>query len=133
LSGSKKYRRPVWLGYAVAALLCGIFILIYSQFAHGVRSIYMDSMWLYPLAAGLVVTLMVWRQPKLKRSRSGRRFVRFVNGAAALLTTGSLLKGVVAIAGTDSILIWPYYLLGFALVFAAGLTAVRLGKRSVHR
>ncbi len=95
---------------------------IYALFGHGVSSAFMTWVFLYPLLGGALVYLLIAVSARLVIGAPGYRlFCNIYNSGIATLAAGSLLRGILEIAGTGS----PYT----ALFFAAGglLTAGGLG------
>lgn len=108
----------VYLAAAVSAILIN---KIYSLFGHGVSSVAMTYMFLYPLAGGAAAYLLLallW--PGLNRFAGFRMVYNLYNSGIAVLTVGSMLKGILEIAGTASPYIKFYYIAGYALA-GAGL------------
>ena len=90
---------------------------VYSLYGHGVSSDAMTYMFLYPLIGGSFVYLVIALFfSKLYRFKGYRRIYNLYNSGIAVLTVGSMLKGVVEIAGTASLYIKFYYIVGYALL-----------------
>ena len=108
ISDIKKKRRSfvkTAIVYTAVSVLCIVITNVYARFGHGVRSDYMDFMFLYPLLGGTAVFLLLallW--PALpegmrKRSRMG---YNLYNSGIACLTSAAMLTGIMEIAGTGS-------------------------------
>jgi len=114
-SATDKRRRIVKISavYLLISVLCIVITIVYARFGHGIRSYYMDLMFLYPLIGGAAAVIIAL----VRRGFSRLGFNLFNSGIAAL-TAGSLLQGVVEIAGTSSEYIILFYVFGglFALV-----------------
>ncbi|AFV03278.1 hypothetical protein UNSWDHB_1634 [Dehalobacter sp. UNSWDHB] len=97
---------------------------IYAQFGHGVRSAAMTLMFLYPLLGGALfyftLGLIV---PRISDRRNYRLFYNIYNSGIAVLTVGSLLKGILDIAGTASGYVQLFQVTGWAGA-AAGLVCL---------
>lgn len=109
--------------YAIAAVGCVVFALIYAQFSHGVHSPFMTFMFAIPLLGGAAIAAV-----------GGIAHVDLPLGtrqawalAIASLTIASCLRGVFDIAGTASPLLVVY--LVAATVFAAVGIAIAVRKR----
>lgn len=124
---SKQYRyRKTVITYACITAGTFIFNYVYTIFGHGVRSNYMTCMFLYPLIGGVVFYLFLWRVfPKLILFTGYRLFYNLFNSGIALLTTGSMLKGVMEIAGTSSIYLKFYFAVGY-LFLGAGFIVMMI-------
>lgn len=115
--------RGVW-GYLAFAIGCVVVDNVYALFGHGVRSVYMDFMFLYPLVGGVLFRLVLnVLAPGLFDNPRSTAFANCLGAGVILLTVGSMLKGIMAIAGTDSALLWAYFIIGWA---ALGLSLVFL-------
>ena len=109
--------------YAVAAVGCIVFAIIYAQFSHGVSSLLMTGMFAIPLIGGVVPALIGWvakSQPLPRMTRQSWAL------AIASLTIASCLKGIFDIAGTSSPLLVVYVIA--AIVFLA-VAAIGLFRR----
>jgi hypothetical protein len=79
----------------------------------------MDSMFLYPLLGGVMYLLAL----ALSDEHGGmfRLGKNVYNSAIAALTAGSMLRGIVEIAGTDSDLIILFFVFGWGGVLLGGI------------
>lgn len=93
---------------------------IYALFGHGVRSLAMSLMFLYPLLGGAlfyyVLGLLV---PRVNTYMHYRLFYNIYNSGIAISTIGSLLKGILDIAGTASVYVPLFTITGWTCVAAA--------------
>ena len=98
-------------GVTVFCLLCAI---IYNYFGHGVHSVHMDYMFLYPLILGVLfyVNLNQILQVKVV----SRLFFNTYNSGIVTLIIGSMLKGIFEIAGTRSPYTRIYMWVGIGLI-----------------
>ncbi len=87
---------------------CLLFSLIYRHFSHGVDSLYMTYLCVWPFALGAVPGLIFWLTDLLWEP--GAYTLCFYNAGIASVTMSSLLRGIMEIAGTSSrhqvILMW---------------------------
>ncbi|UWG96286.1 hypothetical protein LPY66_15460 [Dehalobacter sp. DCM] len=98
----------------VLAGLCIVIDNIYALFGHGVRSADMSLMFLYPLIGGsLVYFLLNTFTPGIYRAQRFRLFFNLYNSGLAILTVGSLLQGILEIAGTESGYLTVYSVIGW--------------------
>lgn len=121
------------------ALLAVLIDRIYALFGHGVGSLSMDFMFLYPLAGGCAVFfLLSFAAPALASFRGYRFFYNMYFTGVALLTVRALLKGVFDIAGTASSLLAWYSVAGWCLAAIPACAALaafasrRRGKKEVR-
>lgn len=95
--------RKTFLAYLAVSALCAGFGYGYSLFGHGVYSASMSLMFAYPLLAGaLVFLLLSVFIPAANTVRRYRVWLNLYNSGVAALTAGSLLRGILEIAGTTS-------------------------------
>lgn len=117
--------------YLIVSVLSVLFDQAYALFGHGVRSASMTTTFLYPLLGGALPFALLWLfGPEAEDRRYSRLLFNLYNSGIAALMTGSLLKGVLDIAGTSSPYIAAYRFSGFLL---AGMAAVGfLGAARMH-
>lgn len=142
----------ILLIYLILSLFLFVFSRIYSCFSHGISSPWMIFLFAWPLILGGIPSALRFfgfipgppgqgacislpgigkagrngKRADIELSEAGRELYRY--GIAAL-SVGSLLQGIMEIAGTDSA--YPgYLLLAGAVMLAAGilLYAVRIKK-----
>jgi len=111
--------------YLVLALAAIIVDNVYALYGHGVRSLSMTWMFLYPLLGGALFYSLVYRLlPEVreldKKFSAYRVFFNLYNSGIAALTISAFLKGILEIAGTGSPYIPYSFFMGVALA-AAGL------------
>lgn len=111
ISVIKKYKTVlVYLAVAVFAFAVD---KVYAIFGHGVSSAYMTWMFLYPLFGGALFFLVLGLvAPQAESIPCYRLFRNIYNSGITLITTGSLMRGIFEIAGTDSPYVIWYYILG---------------------
>jgi hypothetical protein len=125
ISVIKKYKTV--LIYLAIAVLASVVDKVYAIFGHGVSSAYMTWMFLYPLFGGaLFFLLLSLLAPQAEHIPGYRLFRNIYNSGIAMITTGSLVKGIFEIAGTDSPYVSWYYVLGI-LFLAAGMITLLIG------
>ena len=85
--------------------ICLLFFLIYDQFSHNVRSMYMTYLFLWPLILGAfpygILTFLTRRPNSIRLPCNESRL--FYNLGLESFTMSSLLRGIFEIAGTASI------------------------------
>jgi hypothetical protein len=103
--------------YAGAVIFAVVFNQIYSLFAHGVSSVYMTWLFLPLLIFGLLPAVMLERYGySATKTKAYAFFHRFYHTGVATVTVGTLLQGIVEIAGTGSKYIMFYWLVGFTVI-----------------
>jgi hypothetical protein len=109
--------------YLAVSVVCGIVTTVYALFGHGVRSDAMDFMFLYPLIGGFVIKILSALVVGDYSRGSKRVGVNLYNSGLAALTCGALLRGIVEIAGTDSVYIRWFFVAGWVMA-ACGAVSV---------
>lgn len=124
----KKHTKTVCVYSAVSAL-CIAVNYIYSQFSHGVRSVYMQRMYLIPLISGalLFLAMAVFRIPALPRVSYNLH-----NSAVAAVTTGIFVYGICEIAGTTASFQKVYFAAAAAMETAAAVYCILYNVKKKH-
>lgn len=112
---SVKQRKKYIIGHFIAAIFFLIFGLVYEHFSHGVYSPFMVFAFTIPLAAGAILQGVLL----IAKVRLPDATLRLWNYAIALLTAGSIWKGVLDIYGTTNRLILFYPIFGGILFLMA--------------
>ena len=81
--------------YAIISVLCIVFDIIYEHFSYGENSLYMRLMFLFPLIGGVGVNALLYFK---QRSFQRLQFLLY-NSAIAILVSGCLVHGIIAISG----------------------------------
>ena len=108
--------RKTGIVYLIATVTMVILEKIYRLFGHGVTSPAMTWMFLFPLAGGLLIYLVSRAKVDIEDVERFRSFSNLYHSGIATLTVGSFLKGVLEIAGTDSVYLLYFYIVGFGMV-----------------
>lgn len=147
----KRIVRKILVRYAAVTAFCGIFSIIYNHFSHGIHSVWMSGLAAWPFILGLVPAVLLNRilfpagesqtgDPERKSSGRASEEGQGEDGeqpapppveilkdvyrfGIAAVTAASCLKGVLEIAGTDSV--YP------DLLFYAGLAMLIVGAGGV--
>ncbi|MER2598511.1 MAG: hypothetical protein ABTQ73_03240 [Caldilineales bacterium] len=107
-------RRIVTL-YGVATLFCIAFNAVYLRFGHGVSSPFMTYAFVFSLVLGILgFSMLGWLRLE------SRVAFNLYNAGIVTLTVGSLLRGVLDIAGADAPYPTYYFVVGALLVLAGG-------------
>jgi hypothetical protein len=127
----RKFMRKSAIVYFCVSVLCIVITNIYALYGHAVRSLYMDYMFLYPLIGGMALLSLTAVYKKVASGLLFRIGFNLYNSGLAALTAGSMLNGIMEIAGTASEWI-PFFALfgwGFAI---AGITVIFIGCAKHH-
>ena len=102
--------------YLFTTLFCIAFNYIYSLFGHGVSSPFMSYAFVFSLVLGIVgFTVFGWLD------LYNRIVFSLYNAGIATLTVGSILRGIIDIAGADTTYPVFYFLVGTVFVAIGGL------------
>jgi len=108
--------------YSGLTLFMVIFSFVYHSFSHGVTSQDMQLSFVWFLGSALLYGLLLWVYPKFEKRAYYRLFMNLFNSASAAMVLGSVLKGVINIAGGSSAYV-PFYfwiaMIAYGLSFLA--------------
>lgn len=102
--------------YLVITLFCIAFNYLYSIFGHGVSSPFMSYAFVFSLILGVVGFVIIGRL-----NLENRIAFNLYNAGIATLTVGSLLRGILDIAGADSAYPIYYFVVGTLFVLIGSL------------
>lgn len=102
--------------YIFATLFCIVFNTVYSLFGHGVTSPFMSYAYVFSLVLGVGGFILVGQL-----HLENRVAFNLYNAGIATLTVGSLLRGIIDIAGADTIYPVYYFVVGAGLVAVGGV------------
>ena len=94
--------KKIILSYIAITILAIVFDRIYALFSHDVSSIYMNFMFLYPLLCGAIYYLILGLSLSKFKYKKFRFAFNIYNSGISIITVGSLLHGILEIAGTSS-------------------------------
>lgn len=120
---NKRIKKSIILYFFISIFLI-VFDRIYAIFSHGVSSLSMNLMFLYPLIGGVGVYNVLKYLCKEKEIKFRITF-NIYNTGIATLTIGSLLKGIMDIAGTSSQYIVCYRIIGVIFIIVSLLSFLR--------
>lgn len=117
---NKRIKKSI-VAYFFISIFLIVFDRIYAVFSHGVSSLSMNLMFLYPLIGGVGVYIILKYLCKEKGIKFRLTF-NIYNTGIATLTIGSLLKGIMDIAGTSSEYIVYYRIIGIIFIIVSILS-----------
>ena len=110
--------------YFVASLAAMGFSAIYEYFSHGVYSVFMVGLAVWPLVLGVLPSWLAG----IDGAAEPTPLVRTLLAAGILtLALGSLVTGVMEIYGSTSAFTPVYWVLGGAIMLAAFIASTRIG------
>ena len=102
--------------YVFTTLFCIAFNYVYSLFGHGVSSPFMSYAFVFSLVLGVAGFTVLGRL-----HLENRVAFNLYNAGIAALTVGSILRGIIDIAGADTQYPVYYFLVGTVFVAIGGL------------
>ena len=111
INPSKKRFKITVISYTLITIFFFAFSRIYEAFSFGETSIYMHYLFAVPLVGGILLTMFLKVLPQFSRMS-----LNLWNSAVAILTTGTLFRGIVNLSGRSTTLDAPYWYVG--IVFA---------------
>lgn len=111
------------IAMGMISIFCLVFSSIYNEFGHGVNSFYMTFLFLWPLL-GVVLYLVMF----ILNFVPSRITINAVNGGIAALTSGSLVKGILEIAGTSSDYEIVFFIIGIGMILIGAIDLIKNSK-----
>ena len=114
----KRFRKTV-ISYTLITIFFFAFSRIYEAFSFGETSVHMHYLFTVPLVGGILLTIFLKVLPQFSRMS-----LNLWNSAVAILTTGTLFRGIVNLSGRSTTLDAPYWYVGIGFVILALLSIV---------
>lgn len=102
--------------YVFATLFCIAFSYVYSLFSHDVSSPFMSYAFVFSLVLGVFGFIVLGRL-----DLNNRIAFNLYNAGITTLTVGSILRGIIDIAGADTAYPVYYFVVGTAFAAIGGL------------
>ena len=119
INPSKKRFKKTVISYTQITIFFFIFSRIYEAFSFGESSVHMHYLFAVPLVGGILLTMFLKVLPQFSRMS-----LNLWNSAVAILTTGTLFRGIVNLSGRSTTLDAPYWYVGIGFVILALLSIV---------
>ena len=119
INPSKKRFKKTVISYTQITIFFFIFSRIYEAFSFGETSVHMHYLFAVPLVGGILLTMFLKVLPQF--SRMGPNLW---NSAVAILTTGTLFRGIVNLSGRSTTLDALYWYVGIGFVILTLLSIV---------
>ena len=119
INPSKKRFKKTVISYTQITIFFFIFSRIYEAFSFGESSVHMHYLFAVPLVGGILLTMFL--KVLLQFSRMN---LNLWNSAVAILTTGTLFRGIVNISGRSTTLDALYWYVGIGFVILTLLSIV---------
>ena len=117
INPSKKRFKKTVISYTLITIFFFIFSRIYEAFSFGETSVHMHYLFAVPLVGGILLTIFLKVLPQFSRMS-----LNLWNSAVAILTTGTLFRGIVNLSGRSTTLDAPYWYVGIGFVILALLS-----------
>ena len=127
--------KKILVRYLAASAFFAVFALVYYRFSHEIRSPWMTWLFAWPLIMGAVPAALEYLgilpgsgEKSEDGQEAGGQQKDFYRFGIAALTSASLLRGILRIAGTDSTFV-DYLFIAGAVMAAAGAVSYFLKVR----
>ena len=114
----KRFKKTV-ISYTLITIFFFAFSRIYEAFSFGETSVYMHYLFTVPLVGGIILAILLKVLPYFSRIS-----LNLWNSAVAIITTGTLFRGIVNLSGRSTTLDAPYWYVGISFAILAILSIV---------
>ena len=116
--GKKRFKKTA-ISYTVITILFFAFSRIYEAFSFGETSVHMHYLFAVPLVGGIILAILLKALPYFSRIS-----LNLWNSAIAIITTGTLFRGIVNLSGRSTTLDAPYWYVGISFAILAILSII---------
>ena len=106
----KRFKKTV-ISYTLITIFFFAFSRVYEAFSFGETSVHMHYLFAVPLIGGILLAILLKALPQFSRIS-----LNLWNSAVAIITAGTLFRGIVNLSGRSTTLDAPYWYVG--IVFA---------------
>ena len=114
--GKKRFKKTV-ISYTLITIFFFAFSRIYEAFSFGETSVHMHYLFAVPLIGGILLAIFLKVLPQFSRIS-----FNLWNSAVAIITAGTLFRGVVNLSGRSTTLDKPYWYVGIGFAILAIVT-----------
>ena len=114
--GKKRFKKTV-ISYTLITIFFFAFSRIYEAFSFGETSVHMHYLFAVPLVGGIILAILLKVLPYFSRIS-----LNLWNSAIAIITTGTLFRGIVNLSGRSTALDAPYWYVGIGFSVLAILS-----------
>ena len=114
--GKNRFKKTV-ISYTLITIFFFAFSRIYEAFSFGETSVHMHYLFVAPLVGGILLAIFLKVLPHFSRIS-----LNLWNSAVAIITTGTLFRGIVNLSGRSTTLDAPYWYVGIAFAVIAILS-----------
>ena len=112
----KRFIKTV-VSYTLITIFFFAFSRIYESFSFGETSVHMHYLFAVPLVGGIILAILLKVLPYFSRLS-----LNLWNSAVAIVTTGTLFRGIVNLSGRSTTLDSPYWYVGISFAIIAILS-----------
>ena len=116
--GKKRFKKTV-ISYTLITIFFFAFSRIYEAFSFGETSVHMHYLFAVPLVGGITLVILLKALPQFSRIS-----FNLWNSAVAIITTGTLFRGIVNLSGRSTTLDAPYWYVGISFAILAILSII---------
>ena len=116
--GKKRFKKTV-ISYTLITIFFFAFSRIYEAFSFGETSVHMHYLFAVPLIGGILLAILLKAPPQFSRIS-----FNLWNSAIAIITTGTLFRGIVNLSGRSTTLDAPYWYVGISFAILAILSII---------
>ena len=114
---NKKCFKKNVISYTLITIFFFAFSRIYEAFSFGETSVHMYYLFAIPLVGGIILAILLKALPNFSRLS-----LNLWNSAVAIVTTGTLFRGIVNLSGRYTTLDAPYWYIGISFAVLAILS-----------
>ena len=114
--GKKRLKKTV-ISYTLITIFFFAFSRIYEAFSFGETSVHMHYLFAAPLVGGILLAIFLKVLPHFSRIS-----LNLWNSAVAIITAGTLFRGIVNLSGRSTTLDKPYWYVGIGFAILAVVT-----------
>ena len=114
----KRFTKTV-VSYTLITIFFFAFSRIYESFSFGETSVHMHYLFAVPLVGGIILAILLKVLPYFSRIS-----LNLWNSAIAVITTGTLFRGIVNLSGRSTTLDAPYWYVGISFAILAILSII---------
>ena len=116
--GKNRFKKTV-ISYTLITIFFFAFSRIYEAFSFGETSVHMHYLFTVPLVGGIILAILLKVLPYFSRIS-----LNLWNSAIAIITTGTLFRGIVNLSGRSTTLDVPYWYVGISFAILAILSII---------
>ena len=114
---NKKCFKKNVISYTLITIFFFAFSRIYEAFSFGETSVHMHYLFAIPFVGGIILAILLKALPYFSRLS-----LNLWNSAVAIITTGTLFRGIVNLSGRSTTLDAPYWYIGISFAVLAFLS-----------